>query len=168
MTEKVVEKYGQRVGYTEAEVERFHEEATGSGRCRVVSRAAAKYSIQAEVVSSKNCNSGHTAGQTFILDVDGNFITKLCPNRMCVYLISQLTIPVALINERLSEGLEPNDFHFMRRLRCLDSGVECYGYGEVMLKVEVVPRVEGAPLTVPSRGASRMSGAPSALRGIPC
>jgi hypothetical protein len=61
---------------------------------------------------------------------------------MCVYLISQLTIPVALINERLSEGLEPNDFHFMRRLHCLDSGVECYGYGEVMLKVQVVPRVK--------------------------
>ena len=89
------------------------------------------------MVSSKNCNSGHTAGQTFILDVDGNFITKLCPKRMCVYLISQLTIPVALINERLSEGLEPNDFHFMRQLRCLDTGVDCYGYGEVMLKVQV-------------------------------
>lgn len=142
MTDKVVERYGQRVGYTEAEIERFHE---GGHRIRQVSRlsrAAAKYSIQAEVVGSKNCNSGHTAGQTFILDVDGNFITKLCPNRMCVYVISQLTIPVALINERFSEGLEPNDFHFMRRLRCLDSGVDCYGYGEVMLKVQVVPRIK--------------------------
>ena len=98
-----------------------------------LSRAAAKYSIQAEVVSSKNCNSGHIIGQTFILDVDGNFITKLCPNKLCVYLISQLTIPVALINERLSEGLEPNDFHFMRYVRCPDTGVDCYGYGEVIL-----------------------------------
>jgi hypothetical protein len=61
---------------------------------------------------------------------------------MCVYLISQLTIPVALINERLSEGLEPNDFHFMRYVRCPDTGVDCYGYGEVMLKVQVVPRVK--------------------------
>jgi hypothetical protein len=56
--------------------------------------------------------------------VDGNCITELCPNRMCVYLISQLTIPAALISERLSEGLEPNDFHFVRQLRCLDSGVD--------------------------------------------
>jgi hypothetical protein len=142
MTEKLIQRYGQRVGYTEEEVERFHE---GGHRIRQVSRlsrAAAKYSIQAEVVSSKNCNSGHTVGQTFILDVDGNFITKLCPKRICVYLISQLTIPVALINERLSEGLEPNDFHFMRYIRCLDCGVDCYGYGEVMLNVQVVPRVK--------------------------
>ena len=76
------------------------------------------------------------------LDVDGNFITKLCPKKMCVYLISQLSIPVALINERLSEGLEPNDFHFMRYVKCPDAGVECYGYGEVMLKVNVVPRAK--------------------------
>jgi uncharacterized repeat protein (TIGR04076 family) len=140
--DKVIRRYGERVGYTEAEIEKLHE---GSHRIRQVtrlSRAAAKYSIQAEVVDSKNCNSGHIVGQRFILDVDGNFITRLCPNRMCVYLISQLTIPVALINERLSEGLEPNDFHFMRYLHCPDTGVDCYGYGEVMLKVQVVPRVK--------------------------
>jgi uncharacterized repeat protein (TIGR04076 family) len=141
MTEKLVRKYGERVGYTETELERFQE---GGHRIRQVSRlsrAAGKYSIKAEVVDSRNCNSGHIVGQTFILDVDGNFITKLCPSKMCVYLLSQLTIPVALINERLSEGLEPNDFHFMRFVRCPDSGVDCYGYGEVMLRVQVVPRV---------------------------
>jgi len=46
----------------------------------------------------------------------------------------------SLINERLSEGHELNDFHFMRYVRCLDTGVECMGYREVMLKVQVVPR----------------------------
>jgi hypothetical protein len=65
---------------------------------------------------------------------------------MCVYLISQLALPVALINERLGEGLEPNDFHFMRYVRCPDSGVECFGYGEVMLRVQVVPRIRGEPV----------------------
>ena len=65
--------------------------------------------------------------------------TKRSLNR-CVYLVSQLTVPVALINERLSEGHDPNDFHFMRYVRCPDVGVECLGYGEVMLKVQVVPR----------------------------
>ena len=72
--------------------------------------------------------------------MDGNLISKLCPKKMCVYLISQLTIPVALINERLSEGLEPNDFHFMRYVRCPDMGVECLGYGEVSLKINVIER----------------------------
>lgn len=94
------------------------------------------------MVKSRHCNSGHETGQKLILDIDGNFITKLCPTKLCVYLISQLTLPVAMINERLSEGQEPGDFHFMRIVRCLDVGVECLGYGEVMMRVNVIPRVK--------------------------
>ncbi len=140
MNEKSIRRYSQRVGYTKEEEEQFKE---GGHRIRQVERlsqAAPKYTIVTEIVESRNCNSGHVVGQTLTLDVDGNFITNRCPKRMCVYLISQLTIPVALINERLSEGLEPNDFHFMRYARCPDTGVNCYGYGEVMVKVQVVPR----------------------------
>ena len=142
MAEDVIEKYGQRVGYSDSEIETFHE---GGHRIRHVNRlskAASLYSIEAEIVKARHCNSGHEKGQKFILDIDGNFISKLCPKRMCVYLISQLTIPVALVNERLSEGHDPNDFHFMRYIRCLDVGVECLGYGEVLLKVQVVSRVK--------------------------
>ena len=50
---------------------------------------------------------------------------------------------MALINERLGEGLEPNDFHFMRYVRCPDAGVDCMGYGEVTAQAPVVPRVKG-------------------------
>jgi len=142
MVKKIVNKYSSRVKYSEKELKTFHE---GGHRIRHVerlSKAAPLYSIEAEVIKSCNCNSGHIEGQKFILDIDGNFITKLCPKRMCVYLISQLTIPVALINERLSEGLSPNDFHFMRYVQCPDAGVECLGYGEVTLKVQVIPRTK--------------------------
>jgi uncharacterized repeat protein (TIGR04076 family) len=102
--------------------------------------SARLYSIQAEVVESRHCNSGYKVGDKFVLDADGNFISKLNPKRMCVYVVSQLAVPVALINERLSEGLDPNEFHFMRQVRCLDVGVDCSGYGGIRLKVSVVPR----------------------------
>ncbi len=141
MSEEVIGKYGQRVGYTDSEMETFREEAHRIRHVTRLAEATSRYSIEAEVVRARHCNSGHKGGQKFILDVDGNFITKLCPKKMCVYLISQLTIPVALINERLSEGHDPRDFHFMRYVRCPDVGVQCLGYGEVMLKVQVVPRV---------------------------
>jgi len=135
-----VTRYAQRVGYTAEELETFQE---GGHRLRQVNRlaeAASRYSIEAEVIKARNCNSGHCVGQKLILDVDGNLITKLCPKKVCVYLVSQFTIPIALINERLSEGLEPNEFHFMRLVRCPDAGVECLGYGEVMVKIQAVPR----------------------------
>ena len=73
MTEEdIIRKYGKRVGYTEPEIDKFHE---GGHRVRQVSRLSrvtGKYSIKAEVVESNNCNSGHTMGQTLIFDVDGN------------------------------------------------------------------------------------------------
>jgi uncharacterized repeat protein (TIGR04076 family) len=142
MTEEIVRKYGERVEYTESEVEKFQEGGHRTRHVRRLSQATSLYSIEATVVRAKNCNSGHAVGQKLILDVDGNFISKLCPKRMCVYLVSQLTIPVALINERLSEELQPNDFHFMRYVKCPDAGIECYGYGEVMVQVKVVPRAK--------------------------
>ena len=142
MEKDIIKKFGSRVKYSEKEMKTLHE---GDHRIRYIERiseAAPQYSIEAEVVKSCNCNSGHVEGQKFIMDVNGNFITKYCPKRMCVYLISQLTVPVAVIDERFSEGLNPNDFHFMRYVRCPDAGIDCMGYGEVMLKVQVVPRIK--------------------------
>jgi hypothetical protein len=142
MVENVVNRFGRKVKYSDKEMAHFLEKGHRVRHVKQLSRAAPTYSIEAEVIMSRNCNTGHIEGQKFILDIDGNFINKHCPKRMCVYLVSQLTVPVALINERLSEGHEPNDFHFMRYVRCLDVGVECLGYGEVMLKVQTVPRVK--------------------------
>jgi len=139
---KALRRFGERVGSSDAEMEQFTE---GDPRVRQISkltRAAARYSIEAKVVAARHCNSGYQVGDRFILDVDGNFVTKLCPPRMCVYLVGQMQVPVALINERLSEGLDPNSFHFMRLVRCPDAGVECAGYGEVMVEIKVVHRVK--------------------------
>jgi hypothetical protein len=141
---KALKRFAQLVGYRQADLANFQAGDPRVRQMERLGRAAAKYSIQAQVLRARHCNSGYQAGDTFILDVDGNFITKFCPKRLCVYLISQLAVPVALINERLSEGLDPNQFHFMHQVRCLDVGVDCSGYGEVMLKVQVVPRVKEA------------------------
>ena len=139
---QALKRFGDRVGYTEADLKQFQEDDPRLRQMERLGRAAARYSIQAEVVKARNCNSGYQPGDKFILDVNGNFITKLCPARLCVYAISQLAVPVALINERLGEGLDPNQFHFMHQVRCLDVGVECGGYGEVMLEIKIVPRVK--------------------------
>ena len=139
---KALKRFGELVGYTEAELVLFQPGDPRLRQMERLGRAAVRYSIQVEVVMARNCNSGYQAGDKFILDVDGNFITKFCPSKLCVYAISQLAVPVALINERLSEGLDPNKFHFMHQVRCLDVGVVCGGYGEVRFEVKVVPRVK--------------------------
>ncbi len=135
-------KFCERVGYTPEEMELFQIEGHRSRHCSRLLSTAPLFSITAEVVKVRNCSSGYETGEKFVLDMDGNFITKLCPKKICVYLVSQFAIPVALINERLSEGHAPGDFHFMRQVRCLDVGVECLGYGEVMVAIGVVPRIK--------------------------
>jgi uncharacterized repeat protein (TIGR04076 family) len=139
---KPLQRFGEKVGYTATDLAHFEAGDPRLRQMERLGRAAARYSIQAEVVKARHCNSGYRAGDKFILDVDGNFLPKFCPPRLCVYAVSQLAVPVALINERLSEGLDPNQFHFMHQVRCLDVGVECAGYGEVMLEVKVVARVK--------------------------
>jgi hypothetical protein len=139
---RALKRFAELVGYSDADLKNFQAGDPRIRQMERLGRAAARYSIAAQVVQARNCNSRYQAGDTFILDVDGNFITKYCPSKLCVYLISQLAVPVALINERLSEGLDPNQFHFMHQVRCLDVGVECSGYGEVRLEIKVVPRVK--------------------------
>lgn len=137
---QVLQRFADRVGYSGADLEHFAEGDVRVRHMKRLAEAAARYSIVAEVVEAKHCNSGHAVGDRFVIDVDGNFISSLCPKRMCVYLTSQLIVPVALVNERLSEMLDPNAFHFMHQVQCLDVGARCGGYGQVMLRVEVVPR----------------------------
>lgn len=140
MNDKLIKRFAHRVGYSEAELKTFYD---GGHRIRQVEKmapAARRYTIEAAVVKARHCNSGYKPGDTFVLDIDGNFISGLCPKRLCVYLVSQFAVPVALINERISEGLDPNPFHFMRHVKCLDAGVECMGYGETMVKIQVVNR----------------------------
>jgi uncharacterized repeat protein (TIGR04076 family) len=137
---EILKKFGDRVGYAESDLGKFRDNDPRVRNMEKAASSTAKYSIEAEVVESRHCNAGYKVGDKFVLDADGNFITKLCPKKMCVYAVSQLAVPVALINERFSEDLDPNEFHFMRQVRCLDVGVDCSGYGGIRLKVSVVPR----------------------------
>ncbi|MFC1836481.1 hypothetical protein ACFL2Q_17455 [Thermodesulfobacteriota bacterium] len=140
MDREALNRFGDRVGYSEEDLESIPQGDSRTRHIGNIAKVAASYSIEAKLVKSIHCNSGYRVGDRFVLDVDGNFIGKLCPKKLCVYAISQLAIPVALINERLSEGLSPNEFHFMHNVRCLDVGVECKGYGGIMMEVKVIPR----------------------------
>lgn len=140
----ILSLYAQRVGYDAEDLARL---GPGDPRRRHIARlaeASQHYGIVAEVIEASHCNSGYRPGDRFVLDADGNFVAKLCPRRICVYLASQMVVPVALINERLSEGLEPNAFHFMHQVACPDLGVACQGYGRVVVKVGAEPRSEAA------------------------
>lgn len=142
MNQDVVQGYGKRVGYDADQLASIGPEDPRRRHIQRLAQAGPRYSIVGRVIKARHCNSGYQVGDRLVLDADGNFLAKLCPKRICVYLAAQLMVPVALINERFSEGLDPNRFHFVRQVRCPDVGVECGGYGEVTLEVSAVDRSE--------------------------
>ena len=81
--------HSARVGYTERRLRQFKAATPAAADASWPGWRPATAS-SAEVVKARHCNSGYQVGDKFILDVDGNFIPKLCPPRLCVYAISQL------------------------------------------------------------------------------
>lgn len=133
-------RFVERLDYSEDEAALVAGDEPRTRFAVAMDTAVSEYLIVATVLRAANCNSGYAPGDRFVLDAAGNFIAKRCPQRLCVYLVSQLALPVALINERLSEGLPPQGIHFMRHVHCLDTGVACKGYGGVLVEITPVRR----------------------------
>lgn len=70
--DEILIKYARRVGYSDADAEKFKDGGHRVRQVRRLSEAAPLYSIEAEVVNASHCNSGYMVGDKFVLDVDGN------------------------------------------------------------------------------------------------
>ena len=83
--DKMLKRYANRVGYGDEELAQFQEGEQRLRQIKALSQVAARYSLVTEVIKVRHCNSGYKVGDRFVLNVDGNFLTKLCPSRLCVY-----------------------------------------------------------------------------------
>ncbi|MEJ2719300.1 MAG: hypothetical protein P8182_19570 [Deltaproteobacteria bacterium] len=138
MDEHVWSLFQQHLGYTDEEMKTFRENPRNED---VLSKAPAlmNKTIVAEVVESHGCNSQHKVGDKFYLDGAGNIISKLCPKKMCIYALSQLVPGVFAANELFYAGVDPNEIRF-KRTGCFDVGVQCGGWGRVVMELRVEDR----------------------------
>jgi hypothetical protein len=95
---------------------------------------AARYKLVAEVVQSKGCHSGHVKGQKMYFDSTGNLLTREAPDRVCLFLMPNLTVLINAFFENLMNGRDPNEVMF-NRTGCFDVGHACGGWGHVILEV---------------------------------
>jgi uncharacterized repeat protein (TIGR04076 family) len=133
----VVEKH---LGYSKEEMELFKSDSRNAD---ILSKAPElmNKTIVAEVVESHGCNSQHKVGDKIYLDGAGNLISKLCPEKMCVYAVSALKPAVFAMNELVYAGVDPNEMRF-KRTGCFDVGLECGGWGRVVMEVTMEDRVK--------------------------
>ena len=99
---------------------------------------ASKYRLVAEVIESKGCHSKHTVGQKLIFDNSGNILTKENPDRICSFLMPNLTVLINAFFENLMNGRDPNEVMF-NTSGCFDAGPSCGGWGHVVVRMKAEP-----------------------------
>jgi uncharacterized repeat protein (TIGR04076 family) len=126
------------LGYTDEEMKLFRENPRNED---VLSKAPAlvNKTIVLTVVESHGCSSQHKVGDKFYFDGAGNLLTKRCPKKVCVYALSSATSMIYASNELFYAGVDPNEMRF-KRTGCCDVGVQCGGWGRIVLELSVHDR----------------------------
>ena len=132
---KVIKKH---LGYSDEAMKTFRENPRNED---VLSKAPVLLdkTIVVEVVDSHGCNSQHQVGDRFYFDGAGNLLTKRCPKKICIYALNAATGLIFASNELLYAGVDPNEMRF-KRAGCFDVGVQCGGWGRVVVEISVQDR----------------------------
>ena len=134
---KVMKK---QLGYSDEEMKIFKSDPRNDD---ILSKAPAlmEKTIVIEVVESHGCNSGHRIGDKLYFDGAGNLLTKYGPKRICIYALNAATSMIFAANELFYAGVDPNQMRF-KRAACFDVGIQCGGWGRVVLEQKVLDRKE--------------------------
>jgi uncharacterized repeat protein (TIGR04076 family) len=138
MSEDVWNFYQKHLGYTDEEMKRFMENPRNAD---VISKAPVlmNKTIVIEVVDSHGCNSQHKVGDKFYFDGSGNLLTKLCSKRVCFGAMGAMPPLISMAHELFYAGIDPNEMRF-KRAGCFDVGVQCGGWGRVVMEIKVEER----------------------------
>jgi hypothetical protein len=101
--------------------------------------AGSRYRLVAEIVESKGCHSGHVKGQKLLFDSACNLLTREAPERVCAFLMPNLTVLINAFFENLLNGRNPNEVIF-NRTGCYAVGPACGGWGHVIFEMHAEPR----------------------------
>lgn len=138
VSQDVWDFYQRHLGYTDDEMKKFRQNPRNED---VLSKASAlmNKTIVVEVVDAHGCNSQHKIGDKFYFDGSGNLLTKRCPKKICFGALKAMPQLIAMAHELFYAGVDPNEMRF-KRTGCGDVGVQCGGWGHVVVEVKVEDR----------------------------
>ena len=125
----------KQLGFTDEEMKKFRENPRNED---ILNKAPEllKKTIVVEVIDSHGCNSQHKVGDKLYFDALGNLLTKKCPKRICIHALHAITPQIFTVNELLCAGVDPNEMRF-KRAACFDVGLECGGWGRIVMEIRV-------------------------------
>lgn len=135
LDERLLKMIKRKMGYSNKELETFIEDPKN---LELITKAK-EYSqkeIVLTVVESKGCNSNHKTGDKFYFDFAGNILTEKCPSKICSYSLNSALMMIFSANEMIYAGIDPEQMKF-KRSSCFDVGIECGGWGRIVLELSV-------------------------------
>ncbi|MDD5223356.1 MAG: hypothetical protein PHE84_05145 [bacterium] len=126
-----------KLGYTEEEAKKFKNNPRNV-KVMKAAEALMNKTIIFEVVKSHGCNIEHKVGDKFYFGAEGYMLAHKGPKKVCPFILPAMSRLVWVIQERIYEGLDPvPSFKFSQ---CEDVGIDCGGWGRVVIEAKVVDR----------------------------
>ncbi len=138
MSEEDLNNLKRRLEFTDEEMKLFMENPKNIEILKKAPDLVNK-TIIVEVIKSHGCDSEHKVGDKFYFNGFGNLLTKLCPKRICM---SALSAAGNLVNNAVAlmwAGQDPNKMLF-NIAGCSDVGLQCGGWGNIVMEIKVVDR----------------------------
>lgn len=136
--ESVWQLMKERLGYDDEEMKKFKDDPRNA-EVLAKAQALSNMTIVAEVIESNNCNSQHKVGDKFIFDAVGNLLTSKNPKRICIFALARLAMIIFAVDELIYAGVDPNEIKY-KRTGCFDVGIDCGGWGHIVMEVRVEDR----------------------------
>jgi uncharacterized repeat protein (TIGR04076 family) len=136
--ERIWRMMQRRLGYSDEEMALYRADPRNADILSKGADLASKF-IVLEVVESHGCNSRHKVGDRFYFDTAGNLLTDRCPEKVCGYSLNAALMLVFAAGEMILAGVDPNETRF-KRASCFDVGLECGGWGRIVLELRVEDR----------------------------
>jgi uncharacterized repeat protein (TIGR04076 family) len=130
----------RQLGYSDEEITKFRDDPRNQD---VISKAETllNKTIVLEVINSHGCNSKHRVGDKFYFDGAGNLLADRCPKKVCVLALNAATSMIFAVSELVYANVDPNEMRF-RRAGCLDVGLQCGGWGNIVMELSVLDEQE--------------------------
>ncbi len=125
------------LGYSDEELEKFKNDERNKKIFEKQEELIDK-TIIFEVVESHGCNVNHKVGDKFLFSAVGFMLAHKGPERICPYIMPPMIRMMAVIQERIYEGLDPRPLFSCGQ--CDDVGIDCGGWGRVIVEPRIVLR----------------------------
>lgn len=141
--DKVWKDIQKIMGYSDKEWDKFKQQPRTK---KIISQfeGLSQASVLFEVKKSNGCICGHRKGDFFLFRNGGALDMENSTKKLCPFLMPPMARAMWIVQERVWEGLDPLPVYPAGH--CDDVGLDCNGWGRVVIEARIVEPAELASM----------------------